>query len=225
MNITPELALSALLIGLFGSVHCLGMCGGIAATVGVLGRDSGSAGVIRLLTYSLGRIASYCLAGALVGLLGGAFSMGPLAVTLRLFAALLLVAMGLYVGGWWQGVAILERLGLPLWRRVEPLAQSWISRAKLPAALWAGVLWGWLPCGLVYSTLVWAGATGGVGNAVLLMALFGAGTLPSMITAGMFARQFRRLLVATWPRRISGALIVLFGLATLLNLLRHLSSP
>jgi hypothetical protein len=215
--IEPGLILSALLFGLAGSTHCVGMCGGIAGSVAMSCSSSQAGGLTRLLTFNAGRILSYALAGLLVGLLGHALS-GSVILTLwlRTLAALIMVVSGLYIAGWWQGAAYLERLGGGIWRRIQPLSRALLPADTLPKALALGGLWGWLPCGLVYTTLLWtASVSQHPGTGALLMLLFGLGTLPAMMTTALLARQLRQLLQQSGVRKAAGTLVILFGLATL----------
>ena len=131
-----------------------------------------------LLAYNLGRISSYTLAGLLLGLAGWAVANSPLVMGLRVVAALLLIAMGLYLAGWWSGLTRIEALGRGLWRYIQPLTRRFMPVTSLPRALVLGSLWGWLPCGLVYSTLLWAASQGNALDSAALMLAFGLGTLP-----------------------------------------------
>ncbi len=205
---------TAVLIGLLGTTHCVGMCGGLAASFSVGQQGSGN-GLLLLGAYNLGRIASYALAGALVGLAGHLLASGPLAIALRTVAALLLIAMGLYVAQWWQGLTRLERAGGLIWRYLRPLASRLLPANTLPRALLLGTLWGWLPCGLVYSTLLWSAAAGHWLQSAWLMLGFGIGTLPAMLTTGLLAQQVRTLLQRQGVRQAAGVLIILFGVFTL----------
>ncbi len=211
----PDTALlaSALLFGLAGSTHCIGMCGGIAGSLAVSGDRRGFG---FQLAYNCGRLFSYGLAGALIGQLGQLFSQtAELTWALRSFAALIMIIMGLYIAGWWQGAAYLERAGGVIWRRVQPLTRRLLPADTLPKALLLGAFWGWLPCGLVYTTLLWAGSVSHNSlESAGLMLIFGLGTLPALLTSALLARQLRQLLQRTGVRQGAGLLVILFGLAT-----------
>jgi len=212
--ITEPLALTtALLLGLLGGSHCIGMCGGIAATVG-MGSVNQSRGLM-LLGYNLGRVLSYSAAGALVGSLSWLLRDQPIMIALRTGAGLMLIAMGLYVAQWWQGVTHLEKGGQLLWRQIQPFASRFIPAKTLPQAFVLGTLWGWLPCGLVYSTLLWASAAADWQQSALLMASFGLGTLPTLLLTGLLAQQFQRLLQQRLTKSLFGSLIILFGVFTI----------
>lgn len=205
---------TAILLGLLGATHCVGMCGGIAATVG-LSHTHRARGVALTLSYNLGRIASYGLAGALIGLLGHQFAHGTSGLVMRTFAGVLLIAMGLYVAQWSQLIVRLEGIGGLLWRHLRPFASRLLPADTLPRALALGLLWGWLPCGLVYSTLLWSSAAGHWLDSALLMTGFGLGTLPVMVTTGLLAQQVRSLMQRQGLRRSAGVLIIAFGIYTI----------
>ncbi|MDS4029108.1 MAG: sulfite exporter TauE/SafE family protein [Candidatus Contendobacter sp.] len=212
--------LAAFLIGLSGGAHCLGMCGGIvgALTLGLpatpdrplLGR------LPFLLAYNLGRLLSYVVAGMLAGGVG-AWAAHLLAVHqaqlgLRLLAGLFMILLGLYLAGWWSGLARVEQAGGRLWRRIEPLGRRLLPVRTPTQALGIGLVWGWLPCGLVYSVLVWAMGAGGALNGGLLMLCFGLGTLPALLAMGAFAATLAEFLRRSWIRQLVGALVIGFGM-------------
>ena len=210
---------AALIMGLLGGPHCAAMCGGITATL-TFGLDERvRASVWRqlpfLLAYNLGRIASYTVAGAAAGALGAAVALGVPHGTgpalLRGLAGAVMIAIGLYIGGWWPSFSRVERIGLPVWRRLEPLGQRLLPVRSLPAALGLGAVWGWLPCGMVYMVLVQALTAGGplAGGALLLA--FGLGTLPNLLAMGVFAAALGRWLGNPWVRRAAGTLLVTMG--------------
>ncbi len=210
---------TALILGLLGGAHCIGMCGGIAATVGMVRPDSRTPAIVLLLGYNGGRLLSYSLAGALLGGLGVLIAGSTATAVLRTLAGLMLIAMGLYIAQWWRGLLYLERAGSGLWHHLRPLASRFLPASTPLQALALGLLWGWLPCGLVYSTLIWASAAGDWQTSALLMFCFGLGTLPAMLATGLMAAQLRQLLARRLTRHLAGTLIMLFGLFTLLPVL------
>jgi len=215
--------LSAFLVGLLGGVHCAGMCGGIvgAMTFGLPPPARASLGVLLpfQLAYNLGRISSYVLAGGLMGGLGLVLTqLIPIYYVQRgmLFvAAVFMVVLGLYLGGWWSGLTRVEKLGGVLWRRLEPAAKRVLPVRTLPQAWLLGVLWGWIPCGLVYSMVVWTITAGSVLKGAALMLAFALGTLPNLLAMGLLAGAIARLLGNPWVRRGAGTLVLAFGLWTL----------
>ncbi len=210
------LLISALILGLLGGGHCLGMCGGLmgALTLAIPPEQRGRR-LQLLLAYNLGRILSYATAGLLFGLAGWAVASSPAAMLLRIVAGLLLISMGLYLGGWWSGLTRIEAMGRGLWRHIQPVASRLLPVSSLPRALLLGALWGWLPCGLVYSTLLWAASQGDALDSGLLMLAFGLGTWPVLLATGMAAERLTTLLRRRGVRMAGGLLVVLFGLWTL----------
>lgn len=217
--------ITAFLAGVFGSVHCLGMCGGI---IGALAcgmpqpvRQRPLSALRYLFAYNAGRILSYAAAGAAVGWLGN-LAGGLLVeyqswVFLRFFAGLFMVALGLYVGGWWFGLIGLERLGAVVWQRFKPLGQRLLPVRNARQAVMLGAVWGWLPCGLVYSILIWALAAGGWQEGAYFMISFGLGTLPALLAVGLTSAALGNALQRPSTRRLAGAMIIAFGMLTLLG--------
>jgi hypothetical protein len=214
---------SAFVVGLLGGVHCVGMCGGIVAalTFGLPPERRSALGGLMpfLLAYNAGRIASYAAAGAVMGaagvLLAGFLPVEVAQRGLLVLAALFMVAMGLYLGGWWRGLARLEAAGGALWRRIEPYGRRLMPVRRPGQAFALGLLWGWLPCGLVYSVLVWAVSSGSALQGMLLLLAFGLGTLPNLLAMGAAAGLLARLAREPRVRAAAGALVVAFGVYTL----------
>lgn len=220
-----ELSLTAaFMIGLLGSTHCVGMCGGIvgALTMGLpeSTRQSPVKLLPYLLTYNSGRLISYTLAGLLIGLLssslGDIFQLGRFPIG-GIVGGLFMVALGIYIGGWLQTMVWLEKLGGRLWRKIEPLGRRLIPVRSPVQALGLGFFWGWLPCGLVYSTLALASTSASAANSAMLMLAFGFGTLPMLLLMGGLADRLQRFTRHRWTRYIAGILLVLFGLMILMK--------
>ena len=207
---------SALVLGLLGGGHCLGMCGGLmgALTLAIPPEQRGKR-LRLLLAYNLGRVLSYTSAGLLLGLAGWAVASSPAALGLRVVAALLLISMGLYLAGWWSGLTRIEALGRGLWRHIQPVASRLLPVSSVPRALLLGALWGWLPCGLVYSTLLWAASQGNASYSAALMLAFGVGTWPVLLATGLAAERVSALLRRRSVRVAGGLLVMLFGIWTL----------
>jgi len=216
------LLIAALMTGFLGSIHCIGMCGGI---VGMLTmslpkevQQSTWALLPYLLLYNLGRISSYAIAGALVGWIGGQFTEllpQPHQVGMGI-SGVFMILLGLYLGAWWQALTVLERWGGYLWQRIEPLGRHFLPVRTPLQALGLGVVWGWLPCGLVYAALALALAAGQASSGSLVMVAFGIGTLPMLLTLGTTAHWFNRLTKQLWVRRLIGSLVIVLGLYTVL---------
>ncbi len=213
--------MAGLAMGFLGSSHCLGMCGGIAGALAAARPDPGGGAAPRDLARGLlcntGRIASYAAMGAATGAFGAALAgLGGTTgmFALRALAALLIVATGLYLAGWSSGIARIEAAGGRVWRRVAPLARKARASSSPLAPLAFGALWGWLPCGLVYSALAVAAASGSGAGGALTMAAFGLGTLPATLAIGLFAGRGAAALRTHAARRLAGTMIVGFGLWT-----------
>ncbi len=221
--------LAALTIGLVGSGHCLGMCGGIAGALGMSARQAapGAAGTAAYtLLFNLGRVASYTLIGGLAGLLGKAFGAGldvpTWSAVTRSLTGLVMIAIGLQLVFRWRLLGFVERSGARFWSKLAPLAHRLMPVRRPADALLLGMLWGWLPCGLVYSVLLMALMTGNPVHSAALMAAFGIGTLPSMTATGLASS---RLNPAARPglRRLAGVLLLVFGIWTAASPLSHLA--
>lgn len=210
--------LALFIVGLLGGGHCAGMCGGIVGALSLQSPQGGGAAILVHLAYNLGRIGSYVLAGLLVGLLGqAAGNLMAVQHGLYLFASLMLIAMGLYLLGITQFMTPLERGGQALWQRIQPLTKRFLPVRGITQALPLGLLWGWLPCGLVYSALTTALASGSAGKGALLMLAFGLGTLPNLLLAGLLLARFRRFAQARATRVVSGLLVLAYGIIGLFN--------
>lgn len=211
-------AVAALGMGLLGSPHCIGMCGGIATAMTPArgyGAQSVSGGPLWL---AAGRIGTYAALGALGGAAGALLARGGeglVAPLLRPALGLLLIAVGLSVSGWWpRSLAWLEAGGAVIWRRVAPAARRLTPVITRPRALAAGALWGLLPCGLVYGALAAATVSGSAVKGAAFMALFGLGTAPAVAAAGWMAEWLRGRLGRTGVRQGAGALMMLAGVWT-----------
>jgi len=206
--------IAVFMVGLLSGVHCLGMCGSIVGVFTTQVPREKSRWPFHL-AYSGGRIASYALAGALVGAVGqaGMLLRDEVPVQHLLFAlsSVMLVLLGLYLAGVWGAVRQLERLGSGLWRRLQPFTTRLLPVNTVPRALGLGALWGWLPCGLVYSVLVTSLASGSAGQGALIMAAFGLGTLPNLLAIGLFWESLRGWVQSPPVRRTAGLLVIGFG--------------
>lgn len=192
--------LSALLVGIAGGVHCIGMCGGVSlALAGAIPKNT--SGLPYALAYNFGRIISYMLAGAITGAIAQiARKFVPLTgPILAILSGIMLLSMACYFGNWWRGLTRIEALGNYLWKLLQPLAKRFLPFRSPLAAVPYGMIWGWLPCGLVYSTLTWALASGSAVSGMVIMAGFGLGTLPALLAtwagANWILKGFRQPMV------------------------------
>ncbi|MBE2258697.1 MAG: sulfite exporter TauE/SafE family protein [Candidatus Accumulibacter sp.] len=214
--------LALLLVGLLGGTHCVVMCGGIVGALSM----GGPARASLHLAYNAGRIVSYAAAGAIVGGLGEAglalSGQLPLRALLYLLANLMLVALGLYLMGLTRALAFTERFGQKLWRHLQPLSRRFLPARTVAQAFPLGLLWGWLPCGLVYSALATALTSASAVHGAGLMLAFGAGTLPNLLLAGLLATRLQEYARKSALRLASGLLILGFGVWGLAGLARLL---
>lgn len=227
---TSTVVISATLMGLFGGVHCVAMCGGV---VGVLcsaaprcGTAMASAGsgsarsrwrrASYAVAYNGGRVASYAALGGLFGALGslstGVFPLDGVRFALRALAALCMLAVGLHLAGLPSIVKRLESLGAPLWARLAPVAKRFVPLRTPWHAFGLGAVWGLMPCGLLYGALALAASTGSASLGATTMLAFGAATLPVMLTMSALAETLSRLMSRVWLRRAAGAVVLAFGL-------------
>jgi len=215
--------LVAFLTGLFGGVHCFGMCGGIvgALTLGVSDKDKKHSPFVISLGYNLGRITGYIIAGAIVGFLGATLvdltGIQTAKQVLAVIASLFMIALGFYLAGLWSGLSKIEAVGSSLWKRIQPLTQHFIPVKSFQQAVPLGFLWGWLPCGLVYTALIWTLSAGGATEGALIMLAFGLGTLPNLLAMGVIATRLSKWVQNPKVRLIAGMMVILMGILTLLR--------
>ncbi|MFN2301742.1 MAG: sulfite exporter TauE/SafE family protein [Gammaproteobacteria bacterium] len=203
----PLTLAAALLAGLAGSAHCLAMCGGIAGALG-----GGSARPARnALLLAIGRVSGYMIAGALVGTIGAALATPPV---LRVAFGVVLILIGIRTLTATRGPQWLERIGTRFWMRLAPLAGRLARRDGVWPALGLGLIWGWLPCGLVYAMLGAAAVAGSALNGALVMGAFGVGTVPAVAGVVLLAGRGGQVLRSGAWRRVAGAALVVFGVWT-----------
>lgn len=221
MTSVPSL-LGAVGIGLLGSVHCVAMCGGIAGALAMTLPPDAPAGARARLQASLssGRLLGYATAGALAGGfgLGVVQLLGPTGTALlRVAAGVVLLGVACVVAGLWGAPLLLERLGARLWRHLTPMVGALRGRPGGGRAILLGMLWGWVPCGLVYSALGWSATTGDPLAGAAVMVAFGAGTLPAMLLTGTAAARLRGIVRDARPRRLAAVMLAGFALWTLVG--------
>lgn len=198
------------LLGFFGGTHCVGMCGGLSSAFALqLPPHLNRLGLIVLL--NLGRISSYVLIGLIVGLVGQiGISLDDtrwLQNGLYVAANVLLLLLGLYLAGLFTAATQIERIGRPIWKRLNPILNRLLPIKSVPACFGVGMLWGWLPCGLVYSASLYALGSGNAVQGGLYMLAFALGTLPNLLAMGIFAAQLKTLLQRRAIRLCAGLLV------------------
>jgi len=220
--------IAAFLVGLLGGVHCVGMCGGIVGALclglkpelkpsaeNTLQQNTWTA-LPYLLSYNAGRITSYTVAGIMMGGIGWLgshlFDIYAMQQILELVAAVFMLALGLYIAGWWRVLGSIERFGgKVIWTRLEPIGRRFMPVTTYRQAFSLGLVWGWLPCGLVYSVIIWTISTQSPLEGGLLMLSFGLGTLPNLLLMGVFASSLNQFIQQPWVRQVAGILIMIFA--------------
>ena len=204
---------AAILVGLLGSSHCLGMCGGIVNALNLgAGPQSGNL-TGHQLAYNTGRIFSYVLVGLLAGTIGSTLFSSEVGTDIgQLIAAGFMIALGLYLANWWRGLVVFERIGAHLWRRIEPLGKRLYPANRIWKSFLLGMIWGWLPCGLVYAVVAWSLSTADSLQGAVVMLGFGIGTLPAMLGAGKVLTLVRQWVRMPALRKLAGLSVLLFGL-------------
>lgn len=195
---SPLTLLGAFAFGLLASGHCLLMCGGIAGALGAITERgaNGRAAWRLLLGYQAGRIASYAIAGVALGGIGAGIvqfvDQEQVRIALRWMTALVFGALALSLLGGGRGFD--RALGRPLWARLAPFAQRFVPVRTLPRALALGAVWGWMPCGLVYSVLFVAALGASPLRSAAVMLAFGLGTVPAVLAGALGAHRAMRWL-------------------------------
>lgn len=221
--------LVAFITGLLGGVHCFGMCGGIVGAL-TLGQQTPVTQhsdaqkpnrIAILLGYNTGRIAGYVVAGMIVAGLSATLvdlsGIDAARRALAVVASLFMMALGVYLAGIWNGLAKIETLGSGLWKWIQPLGKRFMPVRSVLQAIPLGFVWGWLPCGLVYTALTWTLTAGSTIEGGLIMLAFGLGTLPNLLAMGVVAQRLSRWVRNPKVRLVSGLLVVLLGVITLIQ--------
>ena len=206
-------------LGLASGVHCAGMCGGIVTAFSLShpARHPANRGhspiSARLLLFNAGRISSYALGGAIAGSIGalGWYASGGQAA-LSVVASVVLALVGMHLAGLRGPMRLLESVGVPLWRRIQPIAARLTKKQGIAPAYAAGLAWGWLPCGLVYGALSAAAFAGSPGEGAAAMLAFGLGTAPWLLAAGVAAARLRAWMARKPVRLAVGGAVLGFGL-------------
>lgn len=209
---------SAFIIGLLGGGHCIAMCGGITTMLTSALPNQRKSNLPYILTYNIGRILSYTFIGAIAGFSGSLAikSLGFPVIMLKMVAGFFLILLGLYIGQWLMWLTKVEVIGKHIWKVISPFSKKLIPVNTIKKSFFLGVLWGWLPCGLVYSTLTWSLASGSALNGGMIMMFFGLGTLPALLTVSFGFEQIKSLIQQTIFKKIMALLLIVYGLYTLM---------
>jgi sulfite exporter TauE/SafE len=212
--------LVALLMGLFSSLHCLGMCGSIIGSLTLSLRqeirEQKSTLMPFVLSYNLGRISSYAIGGFFAGMLHHVltlpFEEGHGHRLLQILSAAVMAAAGLHIAGWFPRFAYIEKVGAHFWKRIEPYGRRVIPVETLSQAYVFGLVWGWLPCGLVYTALALAATSDSMLRSTLTMLAFGVGTLPAVFGVGIMTSLLVRLSRMNKFRQVTGLTLIALAL-------------
>jgi len=224
---TTEITLiAAFVTGLLGSVHCIGMCGGIISSLSMGITPQKSQPLHYIFLYNIGRLSSYAIAGLIAANIGSAssdlFNQDAQQIGTWL-SGLFMILLGLYIADWWRLLNILESMGSHVWKHIQPLGNKLLPVRTSFHALMLGALWGWLPCGMVYAMLVFALSSQNSLDGALIMLSFGLGTLPTLLLLGTAASKMKRFIRQPFVRQLAGSLILLFGIynLTVTNVAHH----
>lgn len=202
------------------------MCGGIVGALTLNTNHIGSQQkpkpqISILFGYNIGRLSGYVTAGAIVAFLSSSIvdltGLQTAKQVLSIIASLFMIALGLYLAGLWSGISKIESIGGKLWKVIQPLTKHFMPVNSFTQAIPLGFLWGWLPCGLVYTALIWTLSAGSAVEGALIMLCFGLGTLPNLLAMGVIAARLSKWVSNPSVRLIAGLLVVVLGIATLIR--------
>jgi len=219
--------LTTFLMGFFGSVHCIAMCGGIVGILSQQESNSSKKNIGYILSYNLGRVISYAAIGLLAGIIGqlsfASIESATLMTFSRVFTSAFMLAFGFYLLGWRNFLTLLEKLGQRLWKHISPLTKRLLPIKSLTHSFLLGLIWGWLPCGLVYSALAISLTSASPYTGTLAMLSFGLGTLPMLLSMGLASQRLGALKQSTSIRIIAGSVIIIFATLHLfsVNIMGH----
>lgn len=212
--------LIAFFIGLFSSIHCVSMCGSIIGTLSYSLkpdiRSQKSKMVAFIFSYNFGRMFSYMLAGLIIGSIESLLTL-PLGQehghqALRVISALIITGAGFYIAGWFPNFAYIEKTGSHFWKTIEPYGRKLIPVVSLPQAFMFGMVWGWIPCGLVYTALALAATSGDIVTSTFIMLAFGLGTLPAVAGTGIVSTFITRIIRISATKQVAGMLLVFIAI-------------
>jgi sulfite exporter TauE/SafE len=209
---------AAFLAGLVGSAHCLGMCAGISGLFAVNAEvASMRRSVPTAFVYNAGRVITYAVLGMIVAAFGSVIVKASpnLAVGVRVLSGIIIILVGLKVAFDLRFLNTIERMGGNLWARIAPVATKLVPVTSLPKALGLGLVWGWLPCGLVYSVLIIAATSASPIGGAATMVAFGLGTMPAMVLTGLGAARLSTVMQRRGTRIGLGMLVVAMGILTI----------
>ncbi len=196
-------------MGFIGSLHCVGMCGGITVAFNQAVHQEKQLQLS--FTYQFFRIISYAILGALVAVFGALFTKASFPV-LPILSGIFMILLGFYLVSFSAPLLGLEKLGHKLWKRVQPIQRSFLPVQTFSQATIIGLLWGLLPCGLVYSALALAVSSGSAIEGFIVMLCFGVGTLPMLLSVGMASQKLLSFAKKQWVKNIAAMIFILLGI-------------
>lgn len=214
----------AFMMGLLGGAHCIGMCGGVVCALSASCKGQRHSLFSFQLLYSMGRITTYTMLGAASGFAGVIIAqrMGTSgAMVLRYTSSVLMILAGLYVGGWWRVISSFEKVGQYIWQPLSQYTRYLLPVTSFKQAFLLGSLWGLLPCGMVYSALLFSLSTQQWQTSALVMMVFGMGTLPALLLVGSAMQGYQKFLSAAVVKNVSGVILILFGVVSVYLLMSH----
>jgi sulfite exporter TauE/SafE len=223
---------SAWLVGTLGGLHCVAMCGGLLGAIGA--RDAARAQpllsartlVARQATYHAGRIVTYSLLGALFGALGaatlGIVDLLPLQRAIYILANVFLLLLGTSLALRTPGVPMFQRFGARAFAPVLRAMQPVLRRSDASGRVAMGLVWGLMPCALIYSVLPLSLLAGGAWQGALVMLAFGLGTLPNLLATGVLIGRAGRWMSGSAMRHAGAAIMIAFGM---LGIWRVIAAP
>ncbi len=213
---------AAFITGLFGASHCIAMCGGIACVLGQRA-NSASSKLAVSIGFNLGRICSYSIAGAIVAgsiqAISNVHRSAHMLSVLQWLAAIMLILLGIHLTRWWSVLNPVESLGKGLWRKIQPRASRVLAIQHPLSSIPLGLLWGWLPCGLVYSTLTLSASQANWIAGATVMFCFGLGTFSVMLTTVLLGQQLNKVMGHRWLQVGSGLMVLALGMYQVVTLL------
>lgn len=208
--------LAAFLMGIVSAGHCLGMCGGLMLASGL-----NSSRPFYVVMYNVGRLSTYLILAAIFGFFSSSLPTVSLPF-LQILSGILLLLTAIYFAGVSNLIQKVEKLGAPIWQLAKPISRRLLPIDTSSKAYALGLVWGFIPCGLVYTALAFSVSQSSFSISILTMLLFGLGTFPAMITSGLFASQLRTFIYNPIVRRILVSSLVLLTILIWLQALKNL---
>lgn len=205
---------TALILGLAGSFHCIGMCGPIAFMIPV-DRSSKSKLFFQIFLYHFGRLLSYSIIGLLFGFIGKGLYLAGFQQRLSILMGAIMIALIIIP------VSVFNKFNFskPLYKIIGKVKQKlgvYLHKKSNKAIFSIGFFNGFLPCGLVYMALIGSISTGNAFQGAFYMTLFGVGTIP-MMTAAVLLGNFVNLAIRTKIQKVIPVLVVIIGILFILR--------